>query len=152
MLLVNSTVFIKLFPEPSISPFTKKASRAITSPATKTNAIVFAVTLAGAPAIARAQAQSPSAKTSVTTRDSVSIADVQRAADELARSVQAVVKKVTEDPQLKIAALNLAKESVNAAQVVVNQQAETLQSVLETLSKEVAAASESIQKSKPKTH
>lgn len=82
----------------------------------------------------------------------MSIADVQRAADELARSVQAVVKKVTEDPQLKIAALNLAKESVNAAQVVVNQQAETLQSVLENLAKEVAAASETIQKSKPKTH
>lgn len=118
----------------------------------KTNAIVFAVTLAGVPALARAQASSPSAKTTVTSRDSVSIADVQRAADELARSVQAVVKKVTEDPQLKIAALNLAKESVNAAQVVVNQQAETLQSVLETLSKEVAAASESIQKTKPKTH
>jgi hypothetical protein len=82
----------------------------------------------------------------------VSVADVQRAADELARTVQEVVKKVTEDPQLKVAALNLAKESVNAAQVIVSQQAATLQSVLESLAKEVAAATVTIQQSKPKTH
>lgn len=116
------------------------------------NAIVFVASFAGASASLGAQTPTTPPKTIVVPRDSVSIADVQRAADELARSVQAVVKKVTEDPQLKIAALNLAKESVNAAQVVVNQQAETLQSVLETLSREVAAASESIQKTKPKTH
>ena len=119
----------------------------------KTTAIVFAVSLAGVPAIGRAQQPTASTpKTTVNSKDSVTVADVQRAADELARSVQAVVRKVTEDPQLKVAALNLAKESVNAAQIVVNQQAETLQSILESLSKEVAAASESIQKSKPKTH
>jgi hypothetical protein len=117
-----------------------------------TNAIVFVASFAGASASLRAQTPTTPPKSVVVPRDSVSIADVQRAADELARSVQAVVKKVSEDPQLKIAALNLAKESVNAAQVVVNQQAETLQSMLEALSKEVAAVSESIQKTKPKTH
>jgi len=51
-----------------------------------------------------------------------------------------------------VAALNLEKESVNAAQVIVAQQAVTLQSVLETLAKRVAAATETIQQSKPKTH
>ena len=117
-----------------------------------TNAIVFVASFAGAGVTLKAQTPTSPPKTAVVPRDSVSIADVQRAADELARSVQAVVKKVTEDPQLRIAALNLAKESVDAAQVVVNQQAETLQSVLENLARQVAAASESIQKTKPKTH
>jgi hypothetical protein len=41
---------------------------------------------------------------------------------------------------------------VNAAQVIVAQQAVTLQSVLETLAKQVAAATVTIQQSKPKTH
>ncbi len=117
-----------------------------------THAIVFAVAFAGAAASVGAQTPTTPPRTTVDSRDSVTVADVQRAADELARTVQAVVKKVTESPELKVAALNLAKESVNAAQVVVNQQAQTLQSVLETLSREVAAASESIQKTKPKTH
>ena len=85
-------------------------------------------------------------------RDSVTIADVQRAAGELARTVQEAVKRVSENPELKVAALNLAKESVNAAQVIVSQQAATLQSVLESLARDVAAASTSIQQPKPKTH
>ncbi len=89
---------------------------------------------------------------SIDPRDSVTIADVQRAASELARTVQEAVRKVTENPELKVAALKLATESVNAAQVIVSQQAATLQSVLEGLAKEVAAATISIQQTKPKTH
>ena len=131
------------------------------------SAFLFVLLFAGAGSVARAQAtsqpqQPPStkAKDSVITprsaaidpRDSVTIADVQRAADELARTVQEAVKRVSENPELKVAALNLAKESVNAAQVIVSQQAATLQSVLESLARDVAAASTSIQQSKPKTH
>ena len=112
--------------------------------------ILFALIFAGAGSVAHAQS-TPKTPT-IEHRDSVSVADVQRAADELARTVQQVVKQVTEDPKLKVAALNLAKESVNAAQVVVAQQAVTLQSVLEALAKQVAAATETIQQSKPKTH
>jgi hypothetical protein len=112
--------------------------------------IVSAVIFSGAASVAHAQATSKT--TVIDARDSVSVADVQRAADELARTVQEVVRKVSEDPKLKVAALNLAKESVNAAQVIVAQQALTLQSVLEALSKQVAAATETIQQSKPKTH
>ena len=124
--------------------------------------IVFTALVTGAGSVAHAQSSSQSQKTkepsasqkgtSLDSRDSVSIADVQRAADELARTVQAAVKRISEDPQLKVAALKLATESVNAAQVIVSQQAATLQSVLEGLAKEVAAATVTIQQSKPKTH
>ncbi len=82
--------------------------------------------------------------------DSVSIADVQRAAEDLAMAVQAAVKKATEDPALKVAALKVATNAVNAAQVVVTQQAATLQAVLDTLAKEIAMATE--KQSKEKSH
>jgi hypothetical protein len=120
-------------------------------------AILFAANV-GAASVAHAQsaAQQPAPsqkKTALDPADSVSIADVQRAADELARTVQAVAKKIAEDPKIKVAALKLATQSVNAAQIVVEQQAETLQSLLDTLAKEMAAATISIeQKSKTKTH
>lgn len=122
--------------------------------------IVFAVFVTGASTV-RAQSSQPAAKTPTTpstaqtpksadARDSVTIADVQRAADDLAIAVQQVVKKVTESPELKVAALKLATNAVNAAQVVVAQQAATLQATLELLAREVAAVS--AQQTKPKTH
>ena len=116
--------------------------------------ILFAVLVAGVGSVAHAQAITPAPQktTKVAPKDSVTIADVQRAADELARTVQAAVKKISEDPQLKIAALRLATESVNAAQVIVTAQAATLQSVLDSLAKEVAAATVTLQQTKPKTH
>lgn len=118
--------------------------------------LLFALIFAGAGSVARAQATSQPQTTTkpaaIDPRDSVTIADVQRAADELARTVQEAVRKVTENPELKVAALKLAKESVNAAQVIVAQQAETLQSVLESLARQVSAATVTIQQSKPKTH
>lgn len=88
---------------------------------------------------------------SIDPRDSVSIADVQRAADDLVVAVQQTVRKVTENPELKVAALKLATSSVNAAQVVVAQQAATLQAVLESLARDVASATATEQR-KVKTH
>lgn len=113
-------------------------------------------------AASTARAQSPSSpktaapatprkSASIDPRDSVSIADVQRAADDLVIAVQQTVKKVTENPELKVAALKLATSSVNAAQVVVAQQAATLQAALESLAKEVASATATEQR-KVKTH
>lgn len=87
----------------------------------------------------------------LTSSDSVTIADVQRAADELAIAVQAAVRKATEDPALKVAVLKVAKNAVTAAQVVVTQQAETLQTILDSLAKEIALATEK-QQSKAKSH
>lgn len=107
-----------------------------------------------------AQAQQPShakqqpaakADSTLTASDSVSVADVQKAAEQLAIAVQEAVRKATEDPAVKVAALKVAKNAVTAAQVVVTQQAETLQSVLDALAKEIAQATEK-QQSKPKSH
>ena len=124
--------------------------------------VVLAVSLAGSSAL-RAQATSqpqPIKKTQETgkvlkgttleARDSVTIADVQRAADELARTVQAAVKRVSEDPELKLAALTVATNAVNAARLVVEQQSATLQSTLEMLAKQIAVISE--KQSRTKTH
>jgi hypothetical protein len=82
--------------------------------------------------------------------DSVSMADVQRAAEQLAIAVQAAVKKATEDPALKVAALKVATNAVNAAQVVVTQQAATLQTVLDSLAREIAVVTE--KQTKQKSH
>lgn len=124
--------------------------------------IIVAALLAGGSSAARAQSptqrepvgktqeQATVRKTTPVERDSVTIADVKRAADDLAIAVQEVVRKVTESPELKVAALKLAANAVNAAQVVVAQQALTLQATLEALAKEVAAVS--AQQTKPKAH
>ena len=83
--------------------------------------------------------------------DSVTLADVQRAADQLAIAVQEAVRKATEDPAVKLAALKVAKNAVSAAQIVVTQQADTLERVLDALAREIAQASEK-QSSKSKHH
>lgn len=75
-------------------------------------------------------------------RDSVTIADVQKAADQLVIAVQEAVRKATEDPALRVAALKVAKNAVTAAQIVVTQQAETLEKVLDALAREIAQASD----------
>jgi hypothetical protein len=83
--------------------------------------------------------------------DSVTIADVERAADQLAIAVQEAVRKATEDPAVKVAALKVAKNAVTAAQVVVTQQAQTLQTILDALARDIAQASEK-QQSKSRSH
>ncbi len=143
--------------------------RAVTRPRQETmkrsTFIILAVLVAGGGSVARAQSPSQTQasvkktpepatvqkSSAVDPRDSVTIADVQRAADNLAIAVQDVVKKVTESPELKVAALKLATSAVTAAQVIVTQQAATLQATLEALAKEVAAVSAQ-QQSKVKTH
>jgi hypothetical protein len=118
--------------------------------------IIVASIWAVAPAVAHAQQPTEKSKAPakvdpvIAAGDSVSIADVQRAAEELAMAVQAAVKKATEDPALKVAALKVATNAVNAAQVVVTQQAATLQAVLDSLAKEIAMATD--KQSKQKSH
>jgi hypothetical protein len=119
--------------------------------------IIIASIWTGAATVADAQQTTdkpkPSASKSdqvIAAGDSVSIADVQRAAEELAMAVQAAVKKATEDPALKVAALKVATNAVNAAQVVVTQQAATLQTVLDSLAREIAVATE--KQTKQKSH
>jgi hypothetical protein len=81
----------------------------------------------------------------------VSVDDVQKAAQQLAIAVQEAVRKATEDPAVKVAALKVAKNAVTAAQVVVTQQAETIQTVLDALAREISQVTEKQQK-KANTH
>ncbi len=82
-------------------------------------------------------------------RDSVSVQDIEKAAEQLAVAVHAAVKKATEDPAVKVAALKVAKNAVVAAQVTINQQAAALEKVLDGLAREIALATEKqVQKSK----
>ncbi len=81
--------------------------------------------------------------------DSVSVQDIEKAAEQLADAVHAAVKKATEDPAVKVAALKVAKNAVVAAQVTINQQAAALEKVLDSLAREIALATEKqVQKSK----
>ena len=91
---------------------------------------------------ASAQDQPKPKPSTAASSDSVTLADVQKAADQLAIAVQEAVRKATEDPAVKIAALKVAKNAVTAAQVVVAQQAETLQTMLDALAREIALATE----------
>lgn len=99
--------------------------------------VVASIWNAGATPLA---AQDTSVKPAKT--DSVSIKDIERAAEDLADAVHAAVKAATEDPAVKVAALKVAKNAVVAAQVAITQQALTLEKVLDSLAKEIAAATE----------
>jgi hypothetical protein len=97
------------------------------------------------------KSKSPAAQKESVIADSVSLADIEKAADQLALAVQEAVRKATEDPAVKVAALKVAKNAVNAAQLAITLQAETLQSVLDSLARELAVATEK-QQSKIKDH
>lgn len=140
---------IRRFPIPRVNPMTRFNRWTLFA------AVVVASIWTAKPAVAQdaPKTKEPAAKTQgvVTTNDSTSLQDVQKAADQLAAAVQEAVRKATEDPAVKVAALKVAKNAVTAAQVVITQQAETLQSVLDMLAKEIAQATEK-QQSKAKSH
>jgi len=112
------------------------------------------VTVSFVPRPARAQQPAPAApavvksEPAVSSTDSATIADVHRAAEQLAIAVQEVVRKTTESPELKVAALKLATHAVKAAEVVVAQQSITLQTILESLAREIAVATAKVPKAK----
>lgn len=86
---------------------------------------------------AKAQDTTPKAD-----RDSATVEDVHKAAQQLADAAHAAVRKATEDPALKVAALKVAKNAIVAAQVTLAQQAETLQTILDTLAREIAVVTD----------
>lgn len=114
-------------------------------------ASIWTATPARAQVKEKEKAPSTRSESSATIADSVTIADVQKAADQLAIAVQEAVRKATEDPAVKVAALKVAKNAVTAAQIVVTQQAATLQAVLDALAREIAQATEK-QQAKSRSH
>jgi hypothetical protein len=154
---VEDVTFISTFPD---GPMTRKLTLRLFA------GIIIASIWTGTAVSADAQTTKPAAPTTksekakpdstakridVAATDSVSTADIERAAQQLAIAVQAAVKKATEDPAVKIAALKVATNAVNTAQLVITQQAATLQSMLDTLASELAVATDK-QSSKQKTH
>ena len=118
-------------------------------------AVVVASIWTSSSARAQEPAKSPSAATkadaSAQRADSVTAADVEKAAAQLALAVQEAVRKATEDPAVKVAALKVAKNAVTAAQVVITQQAATLETVLDALAREIAQATEK-QQTRSRSH
>jgi hypothetical protein len=97
-----------------------------------------------------ARAQDSSAKT-VADSISVSVADIEKAAEQLAIAVESAVRKAAEDPAVKLAALKVAKNAVSAAQIAVTSQANVIQAALDALAREIATVTEK-QHTKGKTH
>ena len=83
--------------------------------------------------------------------DSGSVADIEKAAAQLAVAVEAAVRKATEDPAVKVAALKVAKNAVAAAQIAVTTQANVLQATLEAMAREIAIVTER-QQAKARAH
>ena len=100
---------------------------------------------------AKEKEKTPSTRSETVILDSATVADVQKAADQLAIAVQEAVRKATEDPAVKVAALKVAKNAVTVAQIALTQQAETIQSVLDALARDIALATDKQQK-KSKSH
>ncbi len=119
------------------------------------SAVVVAAIWTASPASAQETARTtpaPASKAaSQINTDSIPVKAVEQAAQELAIAVQEAVRKASEDPAVKLAALSVAKNAVSAAQVVLTQQAETLQMVLDRLAREIAQATVTHQ-SKTKSH
>lgn len=66
--------------------------------------------------------------------------ELQKALDELAAAVQALALKIATDPQLRLAAIQVASGMVATAQHVVTEQSVVLQEALKTASERIATA------------
>jgi hypothetical protein len=97
-----------------------------------------------------ARAQDTSAKQAADSI-SISVAEIEKAAEQLAVAVETAVRKTAEDPAVKLAALKVAKNAVSAAQVAVTTQANALQVALDALAREIAMITEK-QQTKAKAH
>ena len=96
-----------------------------------------------------ARSQQPTAKTSTAGRQSAQRDDslklkpspeLQRSLDELAAAVQALALRITSDPELKAAAMQVAAGFVTTAHQVVTEQSVVIQEALKTAADRIATA------------
>ncbi|HEX6575754.1 MAG TPA: hypothetical protein VF042_12370 [Gemmatimonadaceae bacterium] len=113
--------------------------------------VVVASIWAPRPLLAQDASKPKSAHIEISSSDSASIAEIQKAADDLAKAVQEAVRKITEDPAVKVAALKVAKSAVTTAQVTITEQADSLSKILDQLARDIAKATDT-QSSKSKDH
>jgi len=105
--------------------------------------VAFATVVLSLPVVAHGQsAQSPPAGATVHLKDSLELKaspELQRALDSLAAAVQALAIRVATDPQLRMAAMQVASGFVITAQQVVTEHSEVLQDALKTAAERIAA-------------
>jgi hypothetical protein len=113
------------------------------------------VVVAGVATTSAARSQQPSptpptsGKQAIRSADSVKLKpspELQKALDELAAAVQALALRITSDPELKAAALQVASGFVNTAHQVVSEQSGVLQDALKTAADRISAQSEQHQR------
>lgn len=86
---------------------------------------------------------SPSAKLPVQTTDSVSLKpspELQKSLEDLAQAMQSLALKITSDPEIKAAAINVASGFVTTAQQVLTEQSGVIQQALKTAAEKISAA------------
>jgi len=106
--------------------------------------LVLVIGLASTSA-ARSQqpASTPAAKSSVRTTDSVSFKpspELQKSLEDLAQAMQSLAVKITTDPEIKAAAINVASGFVMTAQQVLTEQSDVIQQALKTAAEKISAA------------
>jgi hypothetical protein len=74
--------------------------------------------------------------------------ELQRSLDELAEAVQALAHRITSDPELKAAALQVATGLVTTAHQVVTEQSVVIQEALKTAAERISAQSAQQQRAK----
>src|SRR6185503_12839095 len=103
--------------------------------------LVLVIGLASTSA-ARSQqpASTPAAKSSVRTTDSVSFKpspELQKSLEDLAQAMQSLAVKITTDPEIKAAAINVASGFVMTAQQVLTEQSDVIQQALKTAAEKI---------------
>lgn len=104
-----------------------------------------------------ARSQQPTSKSSAPGRESVQRNDtldikpspeLQQALDDLAAAVQALARRITSDPELKAAAIQVASGLVTTAHQVVSEQSGVIQEALKTAADRISAESPQQQRAK----
>ena len=114
-------------------------------------ALLF-VLVAGLVATSAARSQQPATKSPsasqqvVQPEDSLKLKpspELQKSLDELAAAMQALAHRIVNDPELKVAALQVATGVVNTASQVVSEQSVVLQEALKTAAERISSQSAS---------
>jgi len=104
-----------------------------------------------------ARFQQPTSKSSAPARENVQRGDtldikpspeLQQALDDLAAAVQALARRITSDPELKAAAIQVASGMVTTAHQVVSEQSGVIQEALKTAADRISAQSPQQQRAK----
>jgi hypothetical protein len=102
------------------------------------------VLIIGLAATSAARSQQPApAKSTAQVKDSVSFKpspELQKSLDDLAMAVQALALRITSDPQIKAAAMNVASGFVTTASQVVAEQSVVIQGALKTAAERISAS------------